>query len=138
MGWSESGPDVRAMIEKRREKRIKEENRVAIAVSPMGERAEGESINAFTRDLSLTGARIWTDRLFPLNSRLNLTLYLSRSKQIVRIRGTVKWEKKNDDGLYEIGVQFRHGIPDVLIALIHHFYGKEEAIPTEINRGRAG
>ena len=126
------------MIEKRREKRIKEENRVAIAVSPMGERAEGESINAFTRDLSLTGARIWTDRLFPLNSRLNLTLYLSRSKQIVRIRGTVKWEKKNDDGLYEIGVQFRHGIPDVLIALIHHFYGKEEAIPTEINRGRAG
>src|SRR4030042_6776895 len=89
--WSESGQEVRAIIEKRREKRIKEENRVAIAVSPMGERAEGESINAFTRDLSLTGARIWTDRLFPLNSRLNLTLYLSRSKQIVRIRGPVKW-----------------------------------------------
>ncbi|MBP1766667.1 MAG: PilZ domain [Candidatus Aminicenantes bacterium] len=126
------------MIEKRREKRIKEENRVAIAVSPMAERTDGESINAFTKDLSLTGARIWTDRLFPLNSRLNLTLHLSRSKQIIRIRGTVKWEKKNDDGLYEIGVQFHHGIPDVLIALIHHFYGKEEAIPTEVNRGRAG
>jgi len=124
------------MTEKRREKRVKEENRVVIEVLPSGGRGEGLAINAFTKDISLTGARIWTDRLFPLHSKLNLTLYLPRSKQVVRIRATVKWEKECYDGLYEIGVHFQQGIPDVLMALINHFYGKEEGIPTEVNKGR--
>ena len=124
------------MIEKRKDKRVKEENRVVIEVSPSRGRAEGLAINAFTKDISLTGARIWTDRLFPLHSRLNLTLYLSRSKQIIRVRGTVRWEKQGDDGLYEIGVQFQQGIPDVIMALINHLYGRDEAIPTGVNRGR--
>ena len=124
------------MTEKRRDKRIKEENRVVIEVFPSRGKGEGLAINAFTKDISLTGARIWTDRLFPLHSKLNLTLYLSRSKQVVRIRGTVKWEKECYDGLHEIGVHFQQGIPDVIMALINHLYGKEEGIPTEINRGR--
>jgi len=124
------------MTEKRRDKRIKEENRVVIEVFPSGGRGEGLAINAFTKDISLTGARIWTDLLFPLNSKLNLTLYLSRSKQLVRIRATVKWGKECYDGLHEIGVHFQHEIPDVLMALINHFYGKEEGIPTEVNGGR--
>ena len=124
------------MTEKRRDKRIKEENRVVIEVFPSGGRGKGLAINAFTKDISLTGARIWTDRLFPLHSKLNLTLYLSRSKQVVRIRGTVKWEKECYDGLHEIGVHFQQGIPDVIMALINHLYGREEGIPTEINRRR--
>jgi c-di-GMP-binding flagellar brake protein YcgR len=125
------------MTERRRDKRVKEENRVVIEVSPAGGRGDALPINAFTKDISLSGVRIWTDRLFPLQSKLNLTLYLSRSKQVVRIRGTVKWEKECDDGLYEIGVHFQQGIPDVLMALINHLYGREEGIPTEVNRGRA-
>lgn len=124
------------MTEKRREKRVKEENRVVIEVYPTGVRGDGLAINAFTKDISLTGARIWTDRLFPLHSKLNLTLYLSRSKQVVRIRGTVKWEKECYDGLYEIGVHFQQGIPDALVALIDHLYGREEGIPTEVDKGR--
>lgn len=124
------------MIERRKDKRIAEENRVVIESSPPGAPDSCLAINAFTRDLSLTGARIWTDLLFPLNSKLYLTLYLSRSRQIVRIRGTVKWEKECDGGLYEIGVQFQKGIPDTLIALVSHLYGREEAIPTEVSRGR--
>jgi c-di-GMP-binding flagellar brake protein YcgR len=124
------------MTERRRDKRVKEENRVVIEVSPAGGRGDALPINAFTKDISLSGVRIWTDRLFPLQSKLNLTLYLSRSKQVVRIRGTVKWEKECDDGLYEIGVHFQQGIPDVLMALINHLYGREEGIPTEVNRGR--
>jgi c-di-GMP-binding flagellar brake protein YcgR len=124
------------VIEKRRDKRIKEENRVVIEFSPSGGQTDGPGINAFTKDISLSGVRILTDRLFPLHSKLNLILYLSRSKQVVRIRGTVKWERKCDDGLYEIGVQFQQGIPDVLMALINHLYGREERIPTEVHRGR--
>jgi len=124
------------MTEKRKDRRIKEENRVVIEVSPSGSQGNGLAINAFTKDISLSGARIWTDQAFPLLSRLNLTLYLSRSRQVVRIRGTVRWERECYDGLYEIGVQFQHGIPESVMALIRHFYGKEEAIPTELGRGR--
>jgi hypothetical protein len=124
------------MTERRRDKRVKEENRVVIEVSPAGGQGDALTTNAFTKDISLTGARIWTDRLFPLHSKLILTLYLSRSRQVVRVRGTVKWEKECDDGLYEIGVHFQQGIPDVLMALINHLYGREEGIPTEVNRRR--
>jgi len=124
------------MTEKRRDKRIKEENRVLIEASPPGAPNSSLTINAFTKDISLAGARIWTDRFFPLHSKLNLTLYLSRSKQVVRIRANVKWGKECYDGLYEIGVHFQQGIPEVLMALIDHFYGKEEGIPTEVNKGR--
>jgi len=124
------------MTEKRKDLRIKEENRLVIEASPPGAPNRSLTINAFTKDISLTGARIWTDLLFPLNSKLNLTLYLSRSKQLVRIRGIVKWEKECYDGLYEIGVQFQKEIPDALVALIDHFYGRQEGIPTEVNKGR--
>jgi hypothetical protein len=97
---------------------------------------EGLEINAFTRDISPSGARILTERQFPLDSTLSLTFYLSRSRQIVRTPGTVKWRKQREDGLYEIGVQFHYGIPGVLMVLISHLYGKEEAIPTEIMKGQ--
>ena len=124
------------MTERRKDKRVREENRVVIEVAPSGGPDHGLAINAFTKDISLSGVRILTDRIFPLHSKLSLTLYLSRSKQVVRIRGAVKWERECDDGLYEIGVQFQQGIPDVLMALINHLYGKEEGIPTEVNRDR--
>lgn len=120
------------MSERWGDRRVKEENRVVIEVSPWGGKDEGLEINAFTKDISPCGARILTDQLFPLHSTLNLTLYLSRSRQVVRTPGTVRWEKKRADNLYEIGVQFHHGIPGVLIALINHLYGKEESIPTEV------
>jgi len=124
------------MKERWGDKRIEEENRVVIEISPLDGKNQGLEINAFTRDISPSGARILTERQFPLDSTLNLTFYLSRSRQIVRTPGTVKWRKHREDGLYEIGVHFHHGIPGVLMALISHLYGKEEAIPTEVLKGR--
>jgi hypothetical protein len=124
------------MTERWGDRRTKEENRVVIEVSPWGGKDQGLEINAFTKDISPSGARILTDQLFPLNSTLHLTFYLSRSRQVVRTPGTVKWGKRQDDSLYEIGVQFHHGIPGVLMAMINHLYGKEEAIPTEVLKGQ--
>jgi hypothetical protein len=126
------------MAEKRKEQRIKEENRVVIEAGPAGGApGDGFPANAFTRDISLAGARIWTDRLYPLNTKLKLTLYLSRSRQVIRINSTVRWMKSCDDGLYEMGVQFQPGIPDALIALINHIYSKDQGIPTVVNTARA-
>jgi PilZ domain len=124
------------MKERWGDKRIQEENRVVIEISPLDGKDEGLEINAFTKDISPSGARILTDRLLPEGSTLNLTFYLSQSRQLVRTPGTVKWGKQREDGLYEVGVQFHHGIPGVLMALISHLYGKEEAIPTEVLKGK--
>lgn len=121
------------MMDKRRNKRVREEDRVVIeAFRPGGSKVDFP-INAFTKDISLEGARIWTDRAFPLDSKLKLVLYLSRSKQIVRICGIVMWAKNCDEGLYEIGVQFQHEIPNVLMALIQHLYGRGRGIPTSVD-----
>jgi hypothetical protein len=122
------------MTERWGDKRVKEENRVVIEVAPAEGQGDAPEVNAFTKDISPSGARILTDRLFPLHSTLRLTLYLSRSKQIVRTRGTIRWEKGCGDGLYEMGVRFRHGIPNVLTALINHLYGQDDGIPTALSR----
>jgi hypothetical protein len=122
------------MDERWGDKRIKEENRVVIAAELCGDKPASLEINAFTKDISPSGAMIVTDRSFPVDSKLNLTLYLSRSKKVVRTPGTVRWDKKRKDGLHEVGVQFLHGIPGVLLALINYLYGSDEAIPTEVVR----
>jgi hypothetical protein len=124
------------MIEKRKDKRVKEENRVLIDITPAGERNETLTANALTRDISVTGARIWTDRLYPLNAKLRLTLYLSRSRQVIRIASVVRWMKSGDDGLYEMGIQFQPGMPDSIMALIKHIYSKDQRIPTVIDAGQ--
>jgi hypothetical protein len=126
----------RFMAEKRKDRRIKEENRVVIEIASADAQAGSFTANAFTMDLSLTGARIWTDRLYPLNSKLKLTLYLSRSKKIIRIYSTVRWMKGSVEGLYEMGVQFQPGIPDAVMALINHIYGRDQGIPTVIDEAR--
>jgi hypothetical protein len=122
------------MTERWGDRRIKEENRVVIDVEPAGGQDEAPEINAFTKDISPSGARILTDKRFPLHSTLHLTLYLSRSRQIIRTRGTVRWEKARADGLHEMGVQFQHGIPNVLTALVCHLYGQDEGIPTALSK----
>jgi hypothetical protein len=132
MTLKEGDPAKRPPVERRKERRIREENRVVIEAGHPGDSGENFTANAFTRDLSLSGARIWTDKLYPLHAKLKLTLYLSRSRQVVRICSTVRWMKRCDDGLYEMGVQFQPGIPDALMALITHLYNKDHSIPTVI------
>jgi hypothetical protein len=120
------------MRENRKDKRISEENRVAIELPGVVATPDAHVINALTKDISLGGARIVTDRLFEVGSSLRLTLYLSKSKQIVKVRGDVRWNRMVDAGLYEIGVEFEHGIPTGVMVLINHLYGKGQNVPTSI------
>jgi c-di-GMP-binding flagellar brake protein YcgR len=120
------------MRENRKDKRISEENRVAIEVPGAPASPEVRMINALTKDISLGGARIVTDRFFEVGSSLRMTLYLSKSKQIVKVRGDIRWNRMIDDGLYEIGVEFEHGIPTGVLVLINHLYGKGQNVPTSV------
>ncbi len=118
------------MTEKRKDRRIKEENRVVIESPPLDGQGDGIPANAFTRDISITGARIWTDKLYPLKTKFGLVLYLSRSRQVIRVCASVRWTKECEDGLYEMGVQFEPAIPNTVMALINHIYSKDMGIPT--------
>lgn len=120
------------MRENRKDKRIAEENRVVIEVPGPSSTDELRIVNALTKDISLGGSRIITDRLFEVGSSLRMTLCLSKSKQIVKIRADVRWNRMIDDGLYEMGVEFEHGIPTGVLVLINHLYGKGQAVPTSV------
>ncbi|MEN6310964.1 MAG: PilZ domain-containing protein, partial [Acidobacteriota bacterium] len=72
--------------ERRKERSIREENRVAIEVPGKWGPEGGPEINALTQDISLGGARILAmDHLFPIGSFLKMTLYLSKSRQIIKV-----------------------------------------------------
>jgi c-di-GMP-binding flagellar brake protein YcgR len=120
------------MRENRKDRRISEENRVAIELPGAPASPEARVINALTKDISLGGAKIVTDRLFEVGTSLRMTLYLSKSKQIVKVRADVRWNRMVDAGLYEMGVEFEHGIPTGVVILINHLYGKGQIVPTSI------
>jgi hypothetical protein len=120
------------MRESRKDKRLTEENRVAIELPGAPTSPEPRVINALTKDLSLGGARIVTDKLFEVGSSLRMTLYLSKSKQVTKVRADVRWVRMIEDGLYEIGVEFEHGIPTGVLVLINHLYGKGQNVPTTV------
>jgi len=120
------------MRENRKDKRIAEENRVAIELTGPSSTDEPRIVNALTKDISLGGARVVTDRLFEIGTSLRMTLFLSKSKQVVKVRGDVRWNRMVDDGLYEMGVEFEHGIPTGVLVLINHLYGKGQGAPTSV------
>jgi hypothetical protein len=120
------------MRENRKDKRIAEENRVAIELPGTSLSAEPRIVNALTKDLSLGGARVVTDRFFEVGASLRMTLYLSKSKQVVKVRADVRWNRMIDDGLYEMGVEFEHGIPTGVLVLINHLYGKGQNVPSAV------
>ncbi len=127
------GPErERVMRENRKDKRLTEENRVAIELPGASASPEPRVVNALTKDISLGGARIVTDRFFEVGSTLRMTLYLSKSKQMTKVRADVRWNRMIEDGLYEIGVEFEHGIPTGVLVLINHLYGKGQNVPTSV------
>jgi c-di-GMP-binding flagellar brake protein YcgR len=122
--------------EKRKERRIREENRVVIEV-PGKTGAGGLEINGLTQDISLGGARIlMMDQFFPVGSPLKMTLYLSKSRQIVKVHGQVRWARMIENGFYEMGVEFEHGIPASVMALINHLYKKDQNVPSTIQASK--
>lgn len=121
------------MAERRKEKRIKEENRVKLELTSKSLSDNQKTVNALTQDISLGGARIITDEFFDVGSELKMGIILSKSKQVIRLRATVRWIKAVEKGIYEMGVEFQHGIPGSVLTLINHLYGKDQNIPTNID-----
>jgi hypothetical protein len=76
------------------------------------------------------------DQFFPVGSSLKMTLYLSKSRQIVKVHGQVRWARTIENGFYEMGVEFEHGIPASVMALINHLYKKDQNVPSSVQASK--
>ncbi len=123
------------MRERRREKRLKDENKVALeSVRERKDFDGGIDINALTCDISPGGARILTHTFYPFDSLIRIQINLLNSGKILEVEGKVKWIKKMDDEeLFEIGVEFLHSISKTILALLEHLYGNNIKIPSSVS-----
>lgn len=122
-------------MEHRKDKRFDERDRVVIREGGRSSHSFAKTaVNASTYDISLTGARIGCKKDFPVGGIVHVVIDLERSEQFLKVDGRVVWGQAGQgDEPFEIGVQFLHSIPDTILALIRHFYGKNVGIPSSVS-----
>jgi hypothetical protein len=96
------------MEERRRAPRIKEENELSITVVSGGINLPDEQIkDNCTKDISVSGAKIQTNILLPVNTLIELDFTSKGLQQQMKILGKIKWRKAiNENESYEFGVEF--------------------------------
>jgi len=83
-------------------------------------------INAYTSNISISGARISCKVDFPVG-------YIKKANQSLRVDGKVIWTQMNRTGThFHLGVEFLHVFPHTALSLIKHLYGRKEEIPSKI------
>jgi c-di-GMP-binding flagellar brake protein YcgR len=122
-------------MEKRRERRFKQWNKTSIkSASGPREFPDPAGINAYTYDISLGGAKVYSDVDFPVGTAIRIQIDLVRSKQSVSIDGVVRWAKRKEDyKVFELGVEFFHVIPKTVFTLMQNLYDQSTGIPTKIS-----
>lgn len=114
------------MRNKRKDRRIKEENKLILEIVSDNEILKCKKIfYTLTKDISLGGINIRTDTFLPVDTVVKLKLSLSKMHDIVDARGKVKWVKCiYDDEVFEIGLEFVDMPPDKITSLIGQLYSK--------------
>jgi hypothetical protein len=111
------------MSERRKTKRFLERNKAVIHFSIEKDAVSREPNPAWTRDISIDGARLLTHRSYPPNTKLIISLELPKSKQIVKLWARVAWTHCLDvKGQFEVGVEFIHSL-QTIHNLFKHLYG---------------
>ena len=96
------------MEERRKAKRLKEEDELVIEVLFGGETLpKGKIFYALSKDISVSGAIIQANSFLPVDTLLNIDFTLKNLQQKINAIGKVKWIKIIiDDESYEAGVEF--------------------------------
>ena len=120
-------------MEKRKDKRFKEWNKVVLKSGGRNGDGPGPDINAYTYDLSIKGAKIYSEQSFPVGSVVRIQIELARSQQALRLDAEVRWiEWNKQEKVYEMGVEFLHELSQTIMALIKHLYGEPTALPASM------
>ncbi|OGD28990.1 MAG: hypothetical protein A2V57_04710 [Candidatus Aminicenantes bacterium RBG_19FT_COMBO_65_30] len=119
------------MFERRKRHRFIDQNEVLVRTSV--DKYQGPGIAAHTYDLSTGGARIITSKSYAVGTVIRVRLNLAETDQFVNLDGEVKWLKpRENEDLYEIGVEFQRLTSQAVLTLIRHLYGRHEGIPTTV------
>jgi len=112
--------------ERRRDSRIREEDKVVIELLTNGQPPDERTIlNALTKDLSPGGVRLTTNTHLPVNTLLKMDVVLSRRRRVVHAVGIVRWARTvYDKEMFEIGIEFTQISPDDKMLLLEHTYKK--------------
>jgi hypothetical protein len=71
---------------------------------------------------------------FPVGYVIRIAIDLGSGEPPVEVDGEVIWARESRDGKhFDIGVEFLHRIPDTILSLLKHFYGKKDAIPSSVS-----
>ena len=94
------------MDEKRRARRLEEENEITITVVSGGDNPPKEKIlYNYNKDISASGARIQAHLFLPIDTLLKIDITLKTVQQMITVMGKVKWIKIiYEDESYEAGV----------------------------------
>ena len=116
------------MPDKRREKRVEEETKVAIRILPEDKYKHDKNVvYALTKDISSGGIKILTDRMLPVNTLLHIELTLAKLRKLVTVKGKVRWVNRlYDDDVFEMGLEFVDTPPESVMLLLENIYGTKE------------
>jgi Tfp pilus assembly protein PilZ len=122
-------------MEKRKEKRFVELDDVLIKDDGLVLNAAKDGvIYALTRDISLSGARIISEQVFPVGCHWRMLVDLKPSGEYLRVDAKVVWLKKcKHSERFHIGVELLHRYPDTIRLLIKHLYGRHGEAPAPVS-----
>jgi hypothetical protein len=122
-------------MDNRRDKRFEERDGVLLKDKSLAqETAALGAVNAYTHDISVSGAWVCCESSFPVGYVIRIAIDLGEDEPPVEVDGEVVWSRESQDGRrFDIGVEFLHRIPDTILALLRHFYGKKEDIPSSVS-----
>ena len=119
------------MFERRKRNRFVERNGVLVRTSV--DKYQGAGIAAHTYDLSTGGARIITAKSYAVGTVIRVRLDLAGTDQFVNLDGEVKWVRpRENEDLYEMGVEFQRLTSQAVLTLIRHLYGRHDGIPSTV------
>lgn len=129
-------------MERRKHRRFQQWNKAIIKSASGGDGILPRCpIDAYAWDLSLGGARIQSEELFPVGAVLRIHLELVRSRESVSIDGAVRWNRKNEQaGFYEMGIEFQECAQATLQTIMRNLYHdtdrKGKDVPPQISLGK--
>ena len=116
------------MSEKRKEKRIKEEIKVAIKLLPEDKYQHNKNVvYALTKDISSGGVKIVTDQMLPIDTILKIELTLAKIRKLIEATAKVRWVNRlYDDDVFEMGLEFIDTPAESVMFLLEYIYGLED------------
>ena len=118
------------MKEKRTARRIAEKTEVTI--SPAGvdnPEVEKKVDRCLTRDISIKGIRIQSEKFLPINSTLKIQLALRDPTRLLNVWGKIRWVKKlKECEVFEMGIEIVETSREDQCALERHIEDSVDAV----------